>query len=132
MARVADKFYLSLGVEVVAVLGTGSPVRGWMGSCLGLGLTNETVERARNLKVVPLATQEKLLYAPFLHDLVRDGRAAPGPNSAAAAAVACLEVGVVGPHLESREAAVVEVRLRTRRSAATSSFYKEWTTSRGA
>ena len=114
MARVADKFYLSLGVEVVAVLGTGSPVRGWMGSCLGLGLTNETVERARNLKVVPLATQEKLLYAPFLHDLVRDGRAAPGPSSAAAAAAASLEVEVAGRRRALPEAAVVAVHLRTR------------------
>ena len=120
-------------MEAVGVVrGTGSPVLGWMGSCLGLGLTNETVERARNLKVVPLATQEKLLYAPFLHDLVRGGRAARGRSSAVAAAAASLEVEVVGRRRASREAAVVEVRLRTRRSAATSSFYKEWTTSRGA
>ena len=121
-----------LGVVEVAVLETGNPVRAWMASCLGHVLIRETGERVPRRKAARPAIPEKPHYVPFRRDRVRDGRAAPGPNSAAAAAVACLEVEAVGPHLESREAAVVEVRLRTRRSAGTSSFYKEWTTSRGA
>ena len=120
-------------VEAVGVVrGTGSPVLGWMGSCLGLALIRETVELEHSQKAVPRAIPEKPHCAPFLHDLVRGGRAARGRSSAAAAAAASLEVEVAGPHQVLPEVAVVEVHLRTRRSAGTSSFYKEWTTSRGA
>ena len=80
--------------------GMANPVRAWMGSCLGLALINAMEERARRPKAVPLEIPEKPLYAPFPQGLVLGGKAAPGPNSAAAAAAACLEVEVVGPHLE--------------------------------
>ena len=116
----------------MAVRGTANLGVGWMGSCLGLEMTREMEERVLKRKAVPRAIPEKPHYVPFLHDLVRDGRAAPGRSSAVAAAAASLEVEVVGRRRASRAAVVVAVRLRTRRSAGTSSFYKEWTTSRAA
>ena len=121
-----------LVVEVGAVLEMVNPVQGWMASCLGLVLINAMEELERRRRVARRAIPEKPLYVHFLHDLVRGGRAARGRSSAVVAAAASLEVEVVGRRRASREAAVVEVRLRTRRSAATSSFYKEWTTSRAA
>ena len=71
-----------------------------MESCLGLASTSETGELAPKRKAVPRAIPEKPHYAPFLHDLVQDGRAARGPNSAAAAAAASSGAEVVGPHPE--------------------------------
>ena len=71
-----------------------------MGSCLGLALIRGMEERVPKRKAVPRAIPEKPHYAPFLHDLVQDGRAARGPSSAVAAAAASSEVEVVGPHPE--------------------------------
>ena len=89
-----------LGVVGVAVRGMGNPVRAWMGSCLGRALINETAARARKRKAVRPAIRAKPHYAPFPRDLVRGGRAARGPNSAAAAAAASLEVEVAGRRRE--------------------------------
>ena len=119
-------------VEVVAVLETANLGVGWMGSCLALASINAMEELARRRKAVPPAIRAKLRCVPFLRDLVRGGKEAPGPSSAAAAAAASLEVEVAGRRRALPEAAVVEVLLRTRRSAEMSSSSRAWTTSRAA
>ena len=103
-----------------------------MGSCLGLALIRGMEERVPKRKAVPRAIPEKPHYAPFLHDLVQDGRAARGRSSGAVEVVASLAVEVVGRRRASRAGAVVEVHSPIPPYVGTSSFCRAWRTFPGA
>ena len=132
MAKAAGRCYLSLVEVAVAVRATANPVRGWMESFPGRESTSGTVERAHRVKVAPPAIRAKPLYVPFPVVLVRGGKAARGRSSAVAVAVASSAEAAAARRRASR-AGVAAVRPSPMPPyVGTSSFYKEWTTSRAA